>query len=435
MSFYLILLEIRLGTNDPKRIPICSDILSARETTMTIKALNKDLFFARAYYFTFMGGWGFILPFANLFYVSLGLSGKQIGTIGSLSSIVGLVISPILVTEIKKLSQARSVLQTLLVLGAIGYVLLGQQTVFLFILVIIFFHAIITSGIMPTSDSMAVSVSQQAGTGYGSVRVWASLGWIGAVLSAGWLIERVGFGGAFGGVSLMWVLGAALLLFIPSSYFAAQKDIELAKPSLRLAVGHIRRDRILLGFAVTVIFVGFLNNGVLQFENVFLSQLGASKQLISVAGILSAIVELPFMIYADRFVRRLGAHRIMLIALMMLSLQRLTVFIFPLIATIMIVRFIGGVSFSFYTISYVSLISARTKSSETGTVLALYTVTLSGLVSMLAAPVSGVLFDAYGARPLYALAMTGYAVGAVILWFAQQGNEPPEQVLLPERTQ
>jgi MFS family permease len=51
-------------------------------------------------------------------------------------------------------------------------------------------------------------------------------------------------------------------------------------------------------------------------------------------------------------------------------------------------------------------------------VLALYTVTLSGIVSMLAAPISGALFDAFGARPLYALAMVGYAIGAVILWFA-----------------
>ena len=59
---------------------------------------------------------------------------------------------------------------------------------------------------------------------------------------------------------------------------------------------------------MAVIFMGFLNNGVLQFENVYLSQLGASKQLISVAGILSAIVELPSMIYADRIIRRVGTH-------------------------------------------------------------------------------------------------------------------------------
>jgi hypothetical protein len=90
--------------------------------------------FSRAYYFAFMGGWGLILPFINLFYVSLGLSGTQIGTVGSVSSIVGLVGSPIIVSEIKKRPQARGILQASLMLGTIGYFLLGQQTVFLGIL-------------------------------------------------------------------------------------------------------------------------------------------------------------------------------------------------------------------------------------------------------------------------------------------------------------
>src|SRR5215208_1920114 len=177
-------------------------VIYFRPATMLIKVANKDLFFARAYYFAFMGGWGFILPFTNLFYVSLGLSGTQIGMIGSLSAIVGLIVSPIVVTEIKKLPQARTFLQFSLVLGALGYFLLGQQSIFTFILVIIFFHTVITAGIMPTSDSMAVTVSQGAGTGYGSVRVWASVGWIITVLSSGWLVQRLGFGAGFAGVSV-----------------------------------------------------------------------------------------------------------------------------------------------------------------------------------------------------------------------------------------
>ncbi len=384
---------------------------------------NKDLFFARAYYFAYMGGVGFIAPFINLFYVSLGLSGTQIGTIGSLSAIVGLIVSPVVVTEIKKLPQARTLLQLSLVLGAMGYFLLGQQTVFLLILIIIFFNTIITAGITPTSDSMAVTVSTQAETGYGSIRVWASVGWIVTVLSAGWLVQRFGYVAGFTGVSLIWTAAAGMVLFIPAHYFVAKADIQLSKPSIRTAFRHILHDRVLLGFAAAVIFIGFANNGVLQFENVFLAQLGASKQLISVAGILSATVEIPFMIYADKFVRRAGAHRVMILALAMIAVQRATVLLFPYIATIMIVRFLGGTSFSFYTIAYMGLISSRTKSHETGTALALYTVTLSGIVSMLAAPISGALFDAYGARPLYALAMAGYAIGAVILWSLRHKDE------------
>ena len=382
---------------------------------MFLKRIHRDLIFARAYYLTYMGGWGFILPFINLFYVSLGLSGTQIGTIGSVSSTVGLIVSPIVVAEIKKRPQARGILQASLIFGAIIYFVLGQQTAFLPIILIVFLQALVGSGIMPTSDAMAVHVSEESGTGYGSVRVWASIGWIVTVLMSGWLIEQNSFKAGFLGISLMWLVAAAVTLLIQPRYFINFNLGSGRKSDLRIALKRILQDRTLFGYAIALVCMGFLNNGVLQFENVYLAQLGASKQLISVAGILSAIVEIPFMIYADRYVRRVGAHRVLLFAVSMLVCQRAAVLLLPSIATIMIVRFIGGVSFSFTTIASVFLISSRTKPDETGTVLAIYTVTLNGLVNVLAAPVTGAIFDAVGARWLYALAVTGYAAGLLSL--------------------
>jgi PPP family 3-phenylpropionic acid transporter len=263
---------------------------------------------------------------------------------------------------------------------------------------------------------MAVHVSEEAGTGYRSVRAWASVGWIITVLASGWLIERNGFQAGFLGVSVMWLLGALVTLLIQPRFFVSSKTAGPQQSNLRTAVKHIVQDRTLVGYAIALIFMGFLNNGVLQFENVFLSQLGATKQLISIAGVLSAIVEIPFMVYADRFVRRAGAHRVIVLAVALIFFQRAAVLLFPSIITIMIVRFIGGVAFSFLTIASVFLISSRTNPIETGTVLAIYTVTLSGLVNMLAAPLSGAIFDAIGARWLYGLAVAGYAVGLLSLW-------------------
>ena len=392
--------------------------------TMLSKLPNRDLFFARAYYFSFMGGWGFILPFINLFYVSLGLSGTKIGTITSTSSIVGLAFAPIIVSEIKRRPQARGILQVALLLGALGYFLLGQQTAYISILVIVFFQALVGSSVMPISDSMAVSVSKDSGSGYGSIRAFASIGWIITVLASGWLIERFGFIAGFIGVSFMWMAGAGIAFFIQPRYFVTQPNAQSLKSNIWTTIQRVSRDRTLVGFAVALIFIGFMNSGVLQFENVFLAELGASKKLISIAGILSAVVELPFMIYADRFVRKYGPSRILLIALIMTMLQRSAVFLIPSIATIMIVRFIGGVAFSFYTVSYIGLISSRTDKHETGTVLALYTVTLASFVTILAAPISGTIFDAIGARWLYALSAVGYAVGALSVWLTRpQKNE------------
>jgi MFS family permease len=68
------------------------------------------------------------------------------------------------------------------------------------------------------------------------------------------------------------------------------------------------------------------------------------------------------------------------------------------------------------TIASVFLISSRTDPSETGTVLAIYSVTLVGLVSVLAAPVSGTLFDTIGTRWLYALSVIGYGIGFLSMW-------------------
>jgi PPP family 3-phenylpropionic acid transporter len=221
----------------------------------------------------------------------------------------------------------------------------------------------------------------------------------------------------------MWLVCALVTLPIQPRYFISPRLKGQQNSSLTTAVKNIARDRTLLGYALAAISMGFFNYGVLQFENVFLSQLGASKQLISFAGILSAVVELPFMIYADRYVRRVGAHRVMLFAISILILQRSAVLFFPAIATIMIVRFLGGVSFSFITIASVFLISSRTDPNETGTVLAIYTITLAGLVSVLAAPLSGMIFDAIGARWLYAISVLGYGIGFLSLWLSRPAPE------------
>jgi PPP family 3-phenylpropionic acid transporter len=276
------------------------------------------------------------------------------------------------------------------------------------------------------ADSMAVTVAQANQKGYGGVRMWGSLGWIVAVPFSGWLIERFGFPAGFWGIGMAFVLGIGLLFFIRPQQFASRTSGEKPKGGLKLAVQRVLADRTLLGFALALIFVGFLNNGVLQFENVFLSKLGATKQLISIAGILSAIVELPFMLFADRIIHRYGAHRLLFLALFMNIFLRLTVLTLPAIATIMVVRFIGGVSFSLYTVSFVGLISERTEAHERGTVLALYTVTIAGLVSIIAAPISGAIFDAIGARWLYALSATGYLAAVLSMWLTRPRKLSPE---------
>jgi MFS transporter, PPP family, 3-phenylpropionic acid transporter len=296
---------------------------------------RRDLLLARAYYFAYLGGWGFILPFINLFYVDMGLNGKQIGTLSAASALVGLVLAPVLVSEVKKRPRPERYLQWALALGAIAYLLIGMQTSFWPILLIVFVQAMVMAGLVPVSDTMAVSVAGSSGVGYGSVRVWSSVGWIVSVLAAGRLIERLGFAAGFGGVAFGFLAACIVVFFIRPRHFSGEQvNQEAAQPaqpksSLKETIRRVWSDPILLAFAVALVFIGFLNNGVLQFENVYLAELGASKTLISVAGILSAVVELPFMLWADKIMRRVSAPRLMLLAFAIFIIQRLLVLLFP----------------------------------------------------------------------------------------------------------
>jgi len=377
---------------------------------------KNELLFARLYYFAYLGGWGFASPFVNLYYTSLGFNGKQIGIIASTGAVIGLLAAPVVVSQIKKRPQARSLLQFIILIGALGYFMIGQQNAFLPVIAVVILQSLASTSIAPLSDSMAVSISQATNSGYGSLRVWGSLGWILIVPASGWLVERLGLKSVFTSVSLAWLCAAGLLFLISHQYFTTPFGQVTAQPGLRAAIRKIAQNRTLFGFAIAVAAIGLLNNGVLQFENVYLSDLGASKQLISIAGILSALVELPFMLLSDRFLRRIGPHRMLLIALLLTVAQRMMVLLWPSIAMIMLMRFIGGMAFSFYTISYVGLISTNTDPHETGTVLAIFTVTLAGSVSVVASPLAGALYDITGARWLYAFSAAGYAIAAVSLW-------------------
>ena len=104
----------------------------------------------------------------------------------------------------------------------------------------------------PMSDSLAVNVARAADTGYGSVRVWGSVGWIVTVLTAGWLVERLGFKIGFLGTAIGFVVALSLLFFVNPRQFASQMALNQPQTSLRVAASRILKDRTLLGFALAL---------------------------------------------------------------------------------------------------------------------------------------------------------------------------------------
>ena len=383
---------------------------------------QRDLWMLRLYYFTMVGGGGFVSPFLNIFFAGQGLDGVKIGVITAIGSVVGLVAAPMWTRFSVQNKHPLRLLQISLILTAIVTIGLSLQSVFFWLSFFFALRVLAGIGAAPISDSMTLRVTEALQVGFGSVRVWGSLGWAVIVLFTGWLNQNTSLRSGFYGFGFAMVASVLLLTQVRAERLpaaAAQRFTRIATAGFKETALRIWHNRPLVGLGIMLVMIGLANTGVTQFENIYLTQLGAQAGLVGVASMASSVIEIPGMLWADRMVRLHSPARMLVISLGLNCLMRAAVFLVPSVATIIAAKAAGGIAFSFYTVALIKYIGERTAENETATALAIFTVTLPGIVSISAAPVSGYFFDLVGARWLYVAAALGYILGGLVLRVAQ----------------
>ncbi len=170
----------------------------------------------------------------------------------------------------------------------------------------------------------------------------------------------------------------------------------------------------MLGLAAALIITWLTRLGLYQFEPLYMDQLGAGESLIGLASTIGDLVELPGMLWADRWVRHYGSHQVLQWMWLLYALMALIILLVPHVAVIVAMRVLGGLAFSFYSVAVLVFISERAPLGQVTTALALYTVTLRGMISIVGAPLSGLIFDLFGAYWLYALTLTGSLLALLV---------------------
>jgi len=82
---------------------------------------------------------------------------------------------------------------------------------------------------------------------------------------------------------------------------------------------------------------------------------------------------------------------------------------------LIVARVAGGFSFSWYVVGVFTFIREAAPENQLTTTLALFNVTLASFIRMIAAPISGFIFDQVGGYYLYALGVIGSLVAWLIL--------------------
>lgn len=383
-----------------------------------LTAKDRDVWLVRLYYLLSIGGSSFIAPFISLFYVRRGLTGTEIGLIGTVYAVGQLIAAPLWGRWSDRVSHPRRLIQVGLTGSALAILALSQQTVFLWMAVIAAFDALVGGGLSALSDALALGIGGK--DKYGSIRLWGSLGWAGIVLAAGWLIDRNGLIAGFVGYAVCFIVSAGVLALISPGI--ARRGQEQQDHSGGAGLDALRdgllRNPAILGLAASLVLLTLTNRPLWQFEAIYLDQLGASETIIGLVSTVGALVEIPAMLWADRLMGRLGPRRLLLIFLAIRVAMMASVLIYPSVPTIIGMRAVGGVGYAFEVVALVLFISEAAPESQRATGLALLTITIPALTGMAGSPLGGLAFDAFGAYWLYAIALGGAALAWAVLRFA-----------------
>jgi MFS transporter, PPP family, 3-phenylpropionic acid transporter len=376
---------------------------------------SRDLRIIRLYYFLWIGAGGFLSPFVSLFYKARGLTGTEIGLLSTFGAITGMLAAPVWGRWGDASRHPRRLIMIALLGSACLALLRGIQSLFWTISIFIILDALIGSGAGSLSNVQAVTAANGEKSGFGSVRLWGSLGWAAATPVAGLLIERMGLYVPFAGYAAMLAAAVFVLFFMRGQ---AKPRTTMERPA-RVPIGQMIRklahNRGILGVALAFTAIWITSMGRSQFETLYMNQLGAQASLIGIANTVSALFEVPFMLLADRLVRRHGSGRILRISMLVQAASFLPVVLFPAIPSFFILRIMASIALGLNVPSYYNFLVESAPEGQGGTVVSLFDVTLRSGVSLLAAPLAGLLYDQLGAYWLYVIGMGGCLVAWLIL--------------------
>lgn len=378
---------------------------------------RTSLWFIRIYYLLWTGAGGFIFPFISLFYAERGLSGTQMGWLGTIGSLVALVSAPLLGRISDNIPHPRRVLQLCLLGSSLLILLLSQQYLFGWMALIVAVESFVGAPIYPLSDAQALSISNEK-EGFGSIRLWGSLGWAITAFVGGWMVSHAGLVSVFYGYAILYGLCMIVIGRIITTPKLVHQSNE-PRPPFRTVLHSLISHKVLLGLTISLTILWFTNNGRHQFETLYMYELGASEQLIGWAYTYPALMELPLMWWADKLIRKYGAGKLLTLSFLFEWIAISVIAIYPSMASILFMRAASGLYYSFFAVASVAYTVNNAPEGQAATILSLYYVTLAGVITLITAPLSGMIFDKLGAYPLYIIAAIGTFAGWLALVISQ----------------
>lgn len=385
----------------------------------------------RLYFFLIFSALGALITYMSLHYDHIGFNGIQISTIMIVGSAAVILIAPRYGMVFDRAANKRSVLVASLLIMAFALGSIAWLKAFVPVLLLWTIHRAVSGPFYSTSENLSYSVASNStepgASSFGSLRLWGSIGYAVSTLISGWIYQNYGFTYNTLLFLVMVALSIAILLLMPGSVFETIGETKQENLSLSAVLKLIFNNRFLWLMALGLAISDPTQDGIRAFEPIFMQRLGLEAGMIGLANSLSALGEVPFMIYADKVIHKVGIKRIIMIVFLFDLVRRLVVWFFPSAGTVFVTSVLTSASFTFRLVCSITLVNLSLPKQVTSTANALIGVTMFGVGYMISNALSGFIYDRFGNRELYLLGAILCVISLILALNAGKLEPKPEQ--------
>jgi PPP family 3-phenylpropionic acid transporter len=361
----------------------------------------------KAFYFLFYGAAGAVIPFLNLYFVRVGLSGTQIGIITSVFPVVLIFAAPFwgILSDLTRRHQRILYLclaSTIPFLIGIGF----SRTVLPLVLLMIG-YALFFAPVMPLIDNLALRTLGEETHGYGRLRVWGAIGWGVSPPLVGILIDIVGIRTPFFLYVALIVPAIVIVQRLPAL------PMELTKPSLS-GIKDLLSDSSWQLFLACVLMVGICSYVLEHYFVLFLDNLGGSESNFGISVTMASISEIPIYFLAVLMIRRFGPRSLLLAAF---GTYAIRAFLYAQISApiwAIPAQLLHGPTFSALWAGAVAYASQQSRKELGASAQSLFNSVLMGIAASGGALIGGILYDRLGLAQTFRfcglLSLAGFAV-------------------------
>ena len=401
-----------------------------RENQVNRNGLEKHSAWLRLFLInvSFWVACGSCAPFISAYYKRIGLNFTQIGVLLAIGPIFAIFIQPLWAMLSDRTGKRKLLLILLALCTAGAYLLYYLGASFAVCLLAVLVVSLFSLALLPLCDALVIDRANAYGFPFARIRIGGTLGYAAMVFGAGMFLEK--FDGAqFAVASVTYLLFAGAVMLLPQG--GARKEAALAReeaaPARKKAVP--ARESIFdtseILFVLALALIESLGLGFCgSFMGSYAVELGFGSSLIGVLSCISALSEVPILLFAGKLVDRFGEIPLLIFSGVMMSL-RLCLTGMGLVPAMISAQFLQSVTYMTTYICCTQYISKHVRAGKMSQGQSALAIVQSGLAAVASNLFGGMLVDAVGTRQAFFAVAAGVLVVALLVggaYFLRKGT-------------